>query len=205
MYVYTYTYLCVYIYTCITLHASHIRKHIYIYTVTCIYIYVYIYIYIYVYTYIYTYMYMYTHNASHVRYTYIHVHIWLYIVAHNKWLQDLRALAPWKKRRFLGLFSYVWVSIDMLQATHASQFAAGPHRNRFRKQRRKKRRHVDLGVYRRRRSELKYVRLPKYPTSFLGSPHTYQTRFLGSPQNSKQVFILVNRVPVTRKIYQENW
>ena len=59
--------------------------------------------------------------------------------------------------------------------------------------------------HRRRRSDLKWFRLPKFPTSFHRSPHTYQIRFHGSPQNSKPVFTWVNGVPVTQRIYQENW
>jgi len=56
-----------------------------------------------------------------------------------------------------------------------------------------------------KRSDLEQLRLPKYPTSFHGSPHTYHTRFHGSPQNFKQVWIWVNGVPVPENIYQENW
>ena len=42
--------------------------------------------------------------------------------------------------------------------------------------------------HRRRRSHLKQVRLPKFPTSFYGNPLTCQTRYHGSPQNFKQIF-----------------
>ena len=43
----------------------------------------------------------------------------------------------------------------------------------------------------RRRSDLKSLQLPKFPTRFHKSPRTYQTYFRGSPQNFKQGFIWV--------------
>ena len=40
----------------------------------------------------------------------------------------------------------------------------------------------------RRRSDLKELRLPTFPTGFRGSPRTHQTRFHGSLPNFKRVF-----------------
>jgi len=59
--------------------------------------------------------------------------------------------------------------------------------------------------HRRRRSDLKQLRLPKFQTSFHGSPRTYQTRFHGSPQIFKQNFKWGNGAPGTKKIYQDYW
>jgi len=55
--------------------------------------------------------------------------------------------------------------------------------------------------HRRRKSNLKQLRLPKFPTSF---PRTYQLRFLGSPKNFKHGFTWVNGVPVTQKSGRDN-
>ena len=49
----------------------------------------------------------------------------------------------------------------------------------------------------------KYLRLPKFPTSFHGSPHAYQIRYHGSPQHFKQIFTWLSGVPVTQKTYSE--
>jgi len=58
--------------------------------------------------------------------------------------------------------------------------------------------------HRRRKSDLKQLRLPKFPTSFHGCPRTYQSRFLGSPKNFKQGFTWVNGVPVMQKSGRDN-
>jgi len=57
---------------------------------------------------------------------------------------------------------------------------------------------------RRRRLDLKSLRLPKFPTSFHGSPCTNQTQFHESPQILIQVFTCVNGVPVIQKIERGN-
>jgi len=52
----------------------------------------------------------------------------------------------------------------------------------------------------RRRSDFKSLPLPKFQTSFHGSPRTDHTRFHGSPHIFKQIFTRVNGVPGTQKI-----
>ena len=52
--------------------------------------------------------------------------------------------------------------------------------------------------HRRRRSDVQSLRLSNFPTSFHGSPCTYQTRFHEGPQIFIQVFNCVNGVPVTQ-------
>ena len=47
----------------------------------------------------------------------------------------------------------------------------------------------------RRKSDFKSLRLPKFRTSFHGSPYTFQTSSHGSPQNFNQVFTGVNKSP----------
>ena len=61
-----------------------------------------------------------------------------------------------------------------------------------------------IGDHRRRKSHLKQLRLPQFPTSFHRSPRKYQTRFPGSPQDFKHVFTWVNGVPAAQKSGQEN-
>jgi len=58
-------------------------------------------------------------------------------------------------------------------------------------------------THRRRRSDLKHLRLSKFPISIHGSTRTYQTYFHGSPQIFIQGFTCVNGVPVTQKIQRE--
>jgi len=60
------------------------------------------------------------------------------------------------------------------------------------------------GVHRWRRSDLKWLRLPKFQTNFHKIPRTYQTRFQGSPPNFKRIFSWVNGVPGTQTILREN-
>jgi len=56
---------------------------------------------------------------------------------------------------------------------------------------------TSVTCHRRRRSEL---RLPKIPTSFHGSPRTYQSRFLGSRQSFKIGFTWENGVPSLNRV-----
>ena len=49
--------------------------------------------------------------------------------------------------------------------------------------------------YGRRRSDLKWLWLPKFPTIFDGSPRNFQISFYGSPQNLIQIFTEVNGSP----------
>jgi len=55
--------------------------------------------------------------------------------------------------------------------------------------------YVYVCVHRRMRSELKWLRLPKYQTSFHRSPRNFQTNFQGILQNLKQIFSRVNGSP----------
>ena len=57
----------------------------------------------------------------------------------------------------------------------------------------------------RRKLDLKSLQLPECTTSFHGSPVLIRQFIHGSPENFKRVVTWVNGVPVTQKIYQENW
>jgi len=52
---------------------------------------------------------------------------------------------------------------------------------------------------------LKIITTAKIWTRFYGSPCTFPNRFSRESPRFKQVFMGVNEVPVTQKIYQENW
>jgi len=56
---------------------------------------------------------------------------------------------------------------------------------------------VRVPSYRRRNTDFKWLRLPKFQKTFHRSPRTYETLFLGSSLHFKQVFTWVNGVPVT--------
>jgi len=58
--------------------------------------------------------------------------------------------------------------------------------------------------HRRRKSDWKYLRLPKFPTSFHRSPRIYHTHFLGISQNFRQGFTGINWVPFTQKSLRWN-